>query len=163
MDLSRIETAAAGEEQAPVKLAVLVREAVEIYASRAEQANLSFTTSLSDDGPTVLGSEAQLRQALANLLDNAIKFTPEGGEVTLSVSQESSWVTLQVEDTGIGIPDDDIARLFGRFRRGRNTASYEGSGLGLAIVKAIVEGHGGNVLAESTGSGAKFSLRLPMS
>jgi signal transduction histidine kinase len=109
---------------------------------------------------TVWGDEARLRRALDNLLDNAIKFTPEGGAVSVRLYQEGKWVEVAVEDTGIGIPEDDLPHLFSRFHRGRNTITYPGNGLGLAIVKAIAEAHKGQVTAENTGQGARFALRL---
>ena len=162
LDLSRIESDAVEEERGPVDIGGLVEEAAEIYASQAEQARLSFTAEVGDGGPTVLGSETQLRQALANLLDNAVKFTPEGGRVAVSVIEEPGWVAVQVEDTGIGIPAEDIPHLFSRFHRGRNSGAHPGNGLGLAIVRAIAEGHGGAVTAENADPGARLSLRLPL-
>jgi signal transduction histidine kinase len=68
---------------------------------------------------------------------------------------------LWVQDTGIGVPEDDLPHIFDRFHRGRNTATYPGSGLGLAVVKAIVDAHGGTVAADNTASGARFDLRVP--
>jgi signal transduction histidine kinase len=162
LDLSRLETVAAREPRAPVELMALVREASELYASRAEQASLTFSLHLPGEPVTIRGQPTQLRQALGNLLDNAIKFTPEGGHISVGLRQEGSWVTLWVQDTGIGVPADDLPGLFNRFCRGRNAAAYPGSGLGLAIVKAVVEGHGGQVTAESLDPGARFSIRLPM-
>jgi signal transduction histidine kinase len=111
----------------------------------------------------VLGEEAELRAALANLLDNALKFTPEGGRISLGCRRNDGAALLWVEDTGIGIPEADLPLLFQRFHRGRNAAAYPGSGLGLAIVKAIVERHGGQVEAERSEPGARFTLRLPLS
>jgi len=103
----------------------------------------------------------QLRRALSNLLDNAIKFTPEGGAVRAGVRQGGDWVEWWVEDTGIGIPADDLLQLFSRFHRGRNAAAYPGSGLGLAIVKAITEAHGGQGWVENVERGTYFAIRLP--
>ncbi len=163
LDLSRIE---AGEQaaHAPFELVPLVQETSELYASRAEQAGLTFELGLPDTPITIQGDEAQLRRALGNLLDNGVKFTPQGGtvNVTLGLEEANRWVTLSVEDSGIGIPTDDLPHLFNRFHRGRNAAAYPGSGLGLAIVKAIVEGHGGQVTVENTAPGTRFTLRLPV-
>jgi len=97
-----------------------------------------------------------------NLLDNALKFTPTGGAVRLTLADEDNTAVIRVSDTGIGIPPEDVPHLFSRFHRGRNTADYPGSGLGLAIVRAIVERHGGQVQAENTADGACFTVRLPM-
>jgi signal transduction histidine kinase len=125
---------------------------------------LAFSLELPDWVATVRGNEAHLRRALGNLLDNALKFTPEAGAVKagLRPAPEDNWVELWIEDTGIGIPAADVPQLFSRFHRGRNAAGYPGSGLGLAIVKAIAEAHGGQVAVENTSQGACFRLRLPL-
>jgi signal transduction histidine kinase len=163
LDLSTIEAEVreATEERAPVALVPLVRETSELYASRAEQAGLAFDLVLPETEVMVWGDEAQLRRALGNLLDNGIKFTPEGGSVCVGVRCVEEWAELWVEDTGIGVPEQDLPHLFGRFHRGRNVAVYPGNGLGLAIVKAIVEGHGGRVTGENLGPRTRFTLRLP--
>jgi signal transduction histidine kinase len=161
LDLSRVEAGGCPDDRAPLELVALLKEVSELYASQAEQAGLAFNLTLPPSPVTVQGDRAQLRRALENLLDNAIKFTPEGGSVSLGARQSGERVELWVEDTGIGIPPDDLPLLFSRFHRGRNAAGYPGSGLGLAIVKAIVENHGGCIGAESTvGEGTRFSLAL---
>jgi signal transduction histidine kinase len=159
LDLSRIE-ANKQTVHTSIELASLVEEMSERYASWVEQAGLSFELTLPETPITVQGDETQLRRALDNLLDNAIKFTPEGGTVSVRLDQEGGWVKIAVEDTGIGVPKDDLPHLFSRFHRGRNTMAYPGNGLGLAIVKAIAEAHKGQVTAENTGQGARFTLRL---
>jgi len=161
LDLSRIEVGARQSALRPVSLTALAQEMGELYASQAEQAGLEFVLSLADQPVTVLGDETHLRQALANLLDNAIKFTPEGGTVELGLDVADDWVTLWVADTGIGILGEDLPHLFQRFHRGRNSAEYPGSGLGLAIVRAIAAEHGGQVSLERTEQGSRFSFRLP--
>jgi two-component system sensor histidine kinase BaeS len=160
--LSRIEAGEQAEGHTAVALTSLVQEVSELYASRAEQSGLTFDLALSGTPVTVRGDEPQLRRILDNLLDNSIKFTPQGGAVSVKLVREGKWAELSVEDTGIGIPEDDLPHLFGRFHRGRNAAAYPGSGLGLAIVKAIAESHDGQVAAENTAQGARFTLRLPM-
>ena len=161
LDLSRLESGTQGQSLAPVPLVPLVQQVSERYASRAEQAGLTFDLSLPDTPVTVQGDEAQLRRALTNQLDNAIKFTPEGGSVLLGLRQEGDFSILWVEDTGIGIRSADLPHLFERFHRGRNAAAYPGSGLGLAIVKAVVEHHEGQIQAEATEQGARFTMRIP--
>jgi signal transduction histidine kinase len=162
LNLSHVEASERAAAHAPVALVSLVQEVGELYASRAEQAGLTFDLTVLETSVTVQGDEAQLRRALGNLLDNAIKFTPGGGEVCVTLRQEGGWAELQVEDSGIGVPEDDLSHLFSRFHRGRNAAAYPGSGLGLAIVKAIAEAHGGQVRAENVDQGAQFTLRLPV-
>ena len=161
LDLSRVEAGGSQEKLAPLELVTLVQQVSELYASRAEQAGLAFNLTLPESPVTVRGDRAQLRQVLENLLDNAIKFTPEGGSVGAGIHQHGGQVELWVEDTGIGIPVDDLPRLFDRFHRGCNAAGYPGSGLGLAIAKAIVENHGGRIEAESVlGEGTRLFFTL---
>jgi signal transduction histidine kinase len=163
LDLSTIEAEVreTTEDHAPVSLVPLVREIGELYASRAEQAGLAFDLVMPEKEVVVWGDEAQLRRALGNLLDNGIKFTPEGGSIRVGLHCDGEWAELRVEDTGIGVPDEDLPYLFGRFHRGRNVAAYPGNGLGLAIVKAIVEGHKGRVIGENLEQGTRFTVWLP--
>lgn len=161
LDLSRIEARATDEPHTPVDLARLLVEVSEPYASRAEQADLTFEVDVPAEPVLVPGNEAQLRRALSNLLDNALKFTGSGGRISVRLHRREGDVELSVEDTGIGIPPDDLPQVFSRFHRGRNAAAYPGSGLGLAIVKAIVEAHCGRVTAENVSPGARFALHLP--
>lgn len=162
LDLSRIESGTSQGAPGPVSLTALAQEMGELYASRAEQAGLDFEMSLPEVPITVRGDKVQLRQALTNLLDNAIKFTLEGGRVYLGLQHEGDMAVLWVEDTGIGIPEADLPLLFQRFHRGRNTGGYPGSGLGLAIVKAVADEHDGQVEAERIKKGSRFLLRLPL-
>jgi len=162
LDLSRLETGTNAPALEPLSLTALVRDVAEVFASRAEQAGLSFDLELPDAPVTVRGDPAQLRQALTNLVDNACKFTPQGGRVIVGLRQIESAAEVWVEDNGIGVPEDEIPYLFQRFHRARNSAAYPGSGLGLAIVKAIADRHGGSTGVERTKAGTRFSLRLPL-
>jgi signal transduction histidine kinase len=161
LDLSRIEAGADRADRTTLDMVALVQTTSEPYASQAEQVGITLSLDLPAQAVMVNGNEAQLRRALGNLLDNACKFTPEGGAVNVTLRQSDGWTELCVADTGIGIPADDLPQLFSRFHRGRNVTAYPGSGLGLAIVKAIVESHGGQVTAENTSPGACFCLRFP--
>jgi signal transduction histidine kinase len=164
LDLSRIEAAESRSAFAPVDLLPLVREVGEQFASRAEQANRLFTMKLPDEMVDVQGSETQLRQVIMNLLENALKFTPAGGWISLHLEHALDQVTLTISDSGIGIPPDDLPHLFERFHRGRNASEYPGNGLGLAIVKAIVNAHQGNVAVQSEPrQGTSISVSLPIS
>ena len=112
----------------------------------------------------VQGDAVQLRQALRNLIGNAIKCTPDGGSITLSLQQEADMVQIKIKDTGYGIPSADLPHIFERFYRIRNNGhdAIEGNGLGLAIVKSIAEAHGGDVTVQSeAGTGSCFTLSLP--
>ncbi len=160
LDLSCLETGAGAGTRKSVNFNTLIQETSEIYASQAEQNNLSFILEMPQVEVTVWGNETQLRRVVSNLLDNALKFTPAGGTVALRLCQDEAGVELTVQDTGIGIPPADLPQLFSRFHRGRNATTYPGSGLGLAMVKAIVEGHGGQVSVENIDPGACFRLHL---
>jgi len=165
LDLSRIEAADADAKSnfVSVDLLQLVREVGEQFASRAEQTDRSFMLNIPEAVVTVLGNETQLRQVVSNLLENALKFTPVGGTISLNVERAADEITLTVSDTGIGIPAEDLPHLFERFHRGRNVAEFTGNGLGLAIVKAITQSHLGRVEAQSDGlgNGSRFVVSLP--
>lgn len=162
LDLSRIEAAESKSSFAPVDLGQLVREVGEQFASRAEQADRSFTMSLPDEMVSMQGNETQLRQVVTNLLENALKFTPTNGWISLNLEHSSNQATLTVSDSGIGIPPEDLPHLFERFHRGRNASEYPGNGLGLAIVKAIVNAHNGSMAVQSQPEqGTSISITFP--
>jgi signal transduction histidine kinase len=162
LDLSRIEAADAPSSFAGIDLAQLVRECSEQFASRAEQTGREFKMDVVEGPALVNGNENQLRQVLGNLLDNAFKFTPEGGLISIHLEQTLGEVKLSVTDTGIGIPSEDLPHLFERFHRGRNTSEYPGNGLGLAIVKAIVSSHQGQISVQQAPTrGIVMTISLP--
>ncbi len=163
LDLSQLESGASKEDIAQINLASLIRDESERYASIAEQEGIEFSLDLPEEEILMMGRSNQIRRAVSNLLDNAIKFTPQGGNVTLGLKPEGDSIHLWVEDTGIGIPEEDMPHLFQRFHRAPNASIYQGSGLGLAIVKTIIEGHGGRIQAESEGQGSRFTIHLPAS
>lgn len=162
LDLSQIEAGEVQPNHHLLNLVDVVRQVSEPYASQAEQAGIAFAVDVPEADVAVQGDEEQLRRALGNLLDNAIKFTPEGGAVRVGAGRAGEHIELWVEDSGIGIPTDDLPQLFNRFHRGRNASAYAGNGLGLAIVRAIVNQHNGQVIAENVGPGARFAIRLPI-
>ena len=163
LDLSRIEAAESKSSFAPVDFMQIVREVGEQFASRAEQADRSFTLNVPEAEIEVMGNETQLRQVAINLLENAFKFTPQHGSIAVELERSASEVKLQISDTGIGIPIEDLPHLFERFHRGRNASEYPGNGLGLAIVKAIVNAHKGEVAVQSEPmQGTSVSISLPL-
>lgn len=162
LELARIEAGVPQAGKRMVNLSVLISETSELYASQADQKNIDFRLDLPDTELIMAGDDAKIRRALSGLLENAIKFTPAGGTIDLGLRSLDSCVEIWVQDTGIGIPADDLPQLFSRFHRGRNAVAYPGSGLGLAIVKAIADYHNGQVTAENCSPGARLSLRLPV-
>lgn len=159
--LSRIE---AGEQpiDAVADLARVARNAVDAAASRAEQAGVEFVSRIEHASVSVAGDEGKLDVVVENLVDNALKFTPDGGRIELGLVTRESRAVLWVQDSGIGIPVAEQDAVFGRFYRARNVAAYPGSGLGLAIVLATVEGYGGSVGFHSDEGGTRFEVHLPL-
>lgn len=161
--LARLEAKAVDVQHVSVDMGALARQMNERYASRAEQGNVTLALNLAQDQPIITqADEGQLVRMLDNLLDNALKFTPDGGTVVINLRADDQNVHLSVQDTGIGIPADDRAKLFSRFHRGQNVSAYPGNGLGLVIVKAIIEEHRGQVIVESNETGTCFFVRLPV-
>jgi signal transduction histidine kinase len=158
LDLSQLETLDAEIQFVDMDLAVLLRELTEPYASRAEQAELDFNMEIEIEPAIIKGDAAQLGILIRNLLDNAVKFTPAGGQVNVELSEQDAGVKLTVADTGIGIPEDDKLHLFSRFHRGRNASAYPGNGLGLAIVKAIADQHRASIYVDSDQTGTVFDI-----
>lgn len=164
LSLSRLEMGTAEPRLVKVEVNPLVAQIVDACQAEAEAARLALIFTPAADSPAVHGEPAQLAQVIANLIGNAIKFTPNGS-VEVSIYTADPDVCLQVRDTGIGIEAGDLPYLFDRFYRG-NTAvllDLPGSGLGLSIVKRIVELHGGAIQVESeAGRGTTFTVRLPV-
>jgi signal transduction histidine kinase len=159
LDLSRIE-ANPEEPGGRVEISALLRETCEPYASEAEQIGRSFHLDLPESEVFVCANAGHLRRALANLFENALKFTPEGGSVRAGLQVEANVARIWVEDTGIGIPPEDLPFIFQRFHRARNASPYPGSGLGLAIVQAIVQRYGGQVRVEALAPGTRFEIQF---
>ncbi|MFL7793114.1 MAG: GAF domain-containing protein [Anaerolineae bacterium] len=151
-------------EWAPVALDEMARTAVDEFQIRAAETGLVLQSDIAAVSP-VNGSFTYLRRVLDNLMNNAMKFTPEGGAITVRVWQEGEKVMLEVRDTGIGIPADQLARIFDRFYQvdGSLRRRYSGVGLGLALVKELVELHDGRVTVESQlDKGSAFTVVLPV-
>jgi signal transduction histidine kinase len=160
LDLSRLESITQPPSPSMINLTQMVQEIGELYASQAEQAEIEFELQ-TPESVDVLAYPTQLRQALHNVLDNALKFTLAGGKVILQVKKATAQTIITVQDTGIGIPPSDLPHLFNRFHRGENAGNYAGNGLGLAIVKAIVNQHNGTIHIQSSPHGTTATITLP--
>ena len=160
MDISEAETGMMPLALEPLTLAEVLAEVVDLYRYVIEDHALSVSTTAP---PTlwVLADRIRLQQVLANLLDNAIKYTPPGGHITLTAFQEPGGVAVVVEDTGRGMTPEELTHIWDRLYRGDTSRSHRGLGLGLSLVKAVVQAHHGTVAVSSTpGVGSRFTLRF---
>jgi heavy metal sensor kinase len=161
MDISEVETGAMKLNLRRVDVTELARQLTDFYAEVAEDRGLTISLSAEGRCETV-ADENRLRQAVANLLDNAIKYTPAGGRVEVAVKQAAGQVLITVRDTGIGIPEEELPKVWERLYRGDKSRSKRGLGLGLSLVKAIAHAHLGDCGVKSeSGAGAEFTLRIP--
>ena len=163
LKLSRIEAGRLELELRPVRVAALVNGCIETARFKAEAKGLRINVQLPEGLPPVHADGAQLGEVLQNLLDNAIQYTPQGGQIDVSATANPEGVTFTVADTGIGIPESELERIFERFYRVDAARSREagGTGLGLAIARHIVDAHGGRIWVESAvGQGSRFHFRI---
>ena len=162
LDVASIEGGTLSVQRGPVDLGVVASEVVELLEGQARERNISVQTEIGPDIPVVMGDHDRLVQVLSNLLGNAIKFTPEGGNVRIGVCKTGDQVVVSVSDTGIGISSTDLPHVFERFWRA-DSSSTKGAGLGLSIASGIVEAHGGRIWAESElGVGTTITFSLPV-
>jgi two-component system phosphate regulon sensor histidine kinase PhoR len=163
LELSRIESGRVPLERVPTRPGDVITLAYERLCLQAERAQLQLDVECPENLPSVMADSTRLQQVAVNLLHNAIKFTPEGGKVTIGAAAEDQAVRFYVRDTGIGISSDDLPRIFERFYKADQARSGGGTGLGLAIARHLVEAHGGRIWAESElGKGSTFSFTIPL-
>jgi PAS domain S-box-containing protein len=165
LDLGRIDFGV-GLQVESVPVLDILEQVTSSLQIQAKQKQISLGVEIPKDLPHAIeADQALLQQAVYNLVENALKYTPEGGEVTIHLQTEPSALIFAVQDSGIGISKDDLPRLFEKFYRGTNreALTQRGTGLGLAIVKSIAERHGGKVWVESElGKGSTFYLEIPL-
>lgn len=164
LELSRLEASDRSWDLTTVDLNIIAQNMADAYYQRAQALGIELSISAEDDLPLVKGDATLLRQVIANLLDNALKYTDAGGQVWVTFARDGNNAVLEVQDTGVGIQAKHLDRIFERFYRvdkGR-CRQRGGTGLGLAIVKHIVEKHGGTITIESEyGVGSTFTVTLP--
>ena len=164
LELSRIESGQVPLELKPVSPFKLIHSTAERMKMQAERAGLTIHVDCAPELPSIRADAPRLEQVLVNLIHNAVKFTPPGGEVILTASpQQGSFICFLVHDNGTGIPADDISRIFERFYKIDRARSGGGTGLGLSISRHLVEAHGGKIWAESAeGHGSTFFFTIPL-
>lgn len=163
LDLSKIEAGTLGD-MAMVRLEPLLKEALDINSAKAEEKQQSLELELEGGLPEVHGVDRALLEVFMNLISNAVKYTPEGGSITVRARPLAEGVEVSVADTGFGLTPEDQERVFQRFYRVKdvNTRHIVGTGLGLPIVKKVVEDHGGSIrIASQPGQGSTFTVFLP--
>jgi signal transduction histidine kinase len=150
-------------EPAHVDLVALAAGEVESARAAADVKDVELRFVSPDDPLSLWADPMRLGQLVGNLVSNAVKFTPKGGTVTLTVGRRSDTAVVEIEDTGVGIPADEVDKLFQRFFRASTAATEQGTGLGLSIVKSIAEAHGGTISVRSEeGVGTTFLVELPI-
>ena len=162
LELSLLESGQVELHLGPLPLKPIAENVIAQATDRAALAEIEASVDIPDGLANVVGEEDKVRQVLVNLVENAVKFMPDGGRVCVGAVEEGRLVEVSVEDTGVGIPEEHLPHVFERFYKVDRSRGGEGTGLGLAIVKHIVQLHGGEVRAESReGSGSKFYFTLP--
>jgi len=162
MDITEAESGVMPLTRVPTSMAELLANVIDVYQVVAEEKRIAITAKL-ESPCTVAVDSVRMRQVFGNLLDNALKYTADGGALSVSCSSEESRVRIRFTDTGMGISTEEQPRIWGRLYRGDKSRSQRGLGLGLSLVKAIVEAHHGTVSVHSEiGVGAEFTVTLPV-
>jgi len=165
LELSKLESSPELPRRVSVDMGAVTRRVADLLLPASQKKNQSLTLEIPSHIPRILGSADYLERAVSNLIDNAIKYTPEHGAVHVTIGYNHEFVTLEVQDNGIGIPPADLDRIFERFYRVDRSRSREmgGTGLGLSIVKHVAQVHGGSVeVTSAPGAGSKFRLKIPL-
>lgn len=164
LEISRIESGTVKIVQEPVDVAAVINQISLALQPLADKKNIQLKTDISDELVQLLGDESKIQSIVTNIVNNAIKFTPENGKVSVSVRNQNEELVIRVSDTGIGIPKEALPKIFDRFYRVLQTRKQiQGTGLGLAIAKEIVTMHGGRIEVESkVGQGTTFTVFLPL-
>jgi two-component system phosphate regulon sensor histidine kinase PhoR len=163
LELSKIESGRVPLEKNLIKPEDFINAACERMALQAQRAGLQLKNSTKKELPKTLVDSTRIEQVLVNLIHNAIKFTPPGGQVEVDAYQESEFIVYSVKDTGKGIPPKDLERIFERFYKTDRSRSERGTGLGLSISRHLVEAHNGRIWVESQpGQGSTFFFRIPI-
>ena len=163
LDITRTESGAGKLHLETFDMAKLLEQSVELFSMLTEEKNIRLRFRMPESSVLVCGDRMRLQQMLANLLDNAVKFTPENGEVDVSLQVERDSVTLAVRDNGCGMSEDDLQNVFKRFYRADNSRSLPGNGLGLSLVQAIVKAHNGSIeISSQINEGTVVWVTLPL-
>ncbi len=162
LELSRLESGHFSLELTDVDPIELIQEIKSVFQEQANNRQISLNLIADDNLQSIRCERGKIYQVLYNLVDNSLKFTPEGGNIQISTTIGNDGVVFEVSDTGIGIPLEDQPHVFERFYRVNSSRQYRGTGLGLSIARHIVEAHGGTIsLTSSDGNGSVFGFNIP--
>jgi signal transduction histidine kinase len=161
LDISETEVGVQGLSMEEIAPAEMIASVLDLFQEVAQEKRVELSSDVGSLKP-FQGDRRRLHRVLANLVDNAIKYSPSGGRVHVAASANKGRLEIRVEDTGVGIPEADLPRIFERFYRADKSRHLPGNGLGLSLVRAIVRAHGGDVVVVSEeGHGSVFTIMLP--
>jgi heavy metal sensor kinase len=161
LEIAKAESGVAELDIAPLDFCEIAAGAVDLFAPMAEDKGVEIHWVQPSQNVTVCADRQRLQRAVANLLDNAVKYTPPDGRVTVTVREDATGAQVEITDTGTGIDANDLPHVFERFYRGDKSRSTAGSGLGLSLARAIVRAHGGDIAVKSSPQGSAFHILLP--
>lgn len=163
LDISDIESGNYAPDVYDVDLQSVLKECFDVYSIIAEEKDISFHLNIPKILPGISGNRELLQRAFGNIVDNAIKYTPDGGKVSIKGEAKNGMIVVQIKDNGSGIPEKEHTRIYERFYRVDKSRTVTGNGLGLSLAKAYIEVHKGNIYLESQeGKGSTFSIYLPL-
>jgi signal transduction histidine kinase len=165
LDVCYIEEGGYVTQIEPLNLSDILNRTLEVVQPQAQDKNISMQVAIEDNLPSLNGNKSSIEAMFLNLIMNGIKYTLSGGQVSVSLRKDAPYLELKVSDTGIGIEDKNILRIFDKFYRERSerTKHISGTGLGLSIVKGVVDAHHGSIYVESeVGKGTTFTVLLPI-
>lgn len=164
LDIAKLDAGKLDFDREALRIDELVQDATALLAPKARASGLKLSSDFPPDIPPLLGDSRRVRQVLVNLLSNAVKYTDAGGSVSLTARAEGDWIVFQISDTGVGIPEDDLTKVFLPFEQSTYAIgkAKDGTGLGLPLARELVQQHGGTIALESTvGEGTTVTVRLP--
>ena len=162
LEIAQTDSGLARLTRTPTDILEVIHEAIELFQPAAEDKGILLSARLPDTPLEIHGDKTAIQRVVANLLDNAIKFTDKGGKVVITVKEDSTKAIIEISDTGEGISSENLPHIFERFYRGDKSRSTQGNGLGLSLALSIIRAHGGNIdVTSSPNRGSTFTISLP--
>lgn len=164
LEIAQAEAGIIEITRAPLDLTIILKNAIELFQPVAEGKRLDLRANLSEDPLIIYGDKIRIQRTMANLIDNAIKYTPSGGKITVAAYTHGELIRIEISDTGTGISPEETDRIFERFYRSEKSRSTQGNGLGLSLAQTIIQAHSGSITVKSKpGHGSTFIITLPRS